>query len=56
MDLSIFDHNLIYNNNLYCLNKLGGKELCQIKVSEKYKKPTSQLYCQRYFNNIDFTW
>ena len=56
MNLCIFDHHLIKKNNLYCLNKLGSRELYQIQISEKYKKPTSQLYYERYFNKFDFDW
>ena len=41
-------------NNLYCLNKLGSRELYQIQKSEKYKKRTSPLYYVKYFNNFDF--
>ena len=43
-------------NNLYCLNKLWSRELYQIQISEKYEKPTSQLYYERYFNKFDFDW
>ena len=56
MNLCIFDHHLIKKNNLYCLNKLGSRELYQIQISEKYEKPTSQLYYERYFNKFDFNW
>ena len=56
MNLCIFDHHLIKKNNLYCLNKLGSRELYQIQISEKYKKATSQLYYEGYFNNFDFDW
>ena len=56
MNLCIFDHHLIKKNNLYCLNKLGSRELYQIQISEKYKKPTLQLHCERYFNKFDFDW
>ena len=37
----IFDHHLIKKNNLYYLNKLESRELYQIQISKKYKKPTS---------------
>ena len=43
-------------NNFYCLNKLGSRELYQIQISEKYKKPNSQLCYERYFNKFDFDW
>ena len=56
MNLCIFDHHLIKKNNLYCLNKLESRELYQIQISEKYEKPTSQLYYERYFNKFDFDW
>ena len=56
MNLCIFDHYLIKKNNLYCLNKLESKELYQIQIHEKYEKPTSQLYFERYFNKFDFDW
>ena len=56
MNLCIFDHHLIKKSNLYGLNKLGSRELYQIQISEKYKKPTSQLYYERYFNNFYFDW
>ena len=35
---------------------LRSRELYQIQISEKYKKPTSQLYYEGYFNNFDFDW
>ena len=44
MNLYICDHYLIKKNILYCLSKLGSREIYQIQISEKYKKPTSQLY------------
>ena len=44
MGLCIFDHDLIKINKLYCLNAMVNRELYQIQVSEKYKKPTSRLY------------
>ena len=57
MNLCVFDHHLIkkttYSNNL---SKLGIRELYQIQISEKYKKPNSQLYYEGYFNNFDFDW
>ena len=56
MNLCIFDHLLIKKSNLYCLNKLGNREAYQIQISEKYKKPTLQLYYERYFNKFDFDW
>ena len=56
INLCIFDHHLIKKNNLYCLNKLGRREVYQIQISEKYKKPTSQLYYEGYFNNFPFDW
>ena len=41
MNLCIFDHHLIKKKkNLYCLNKLGSRELYKIQISEKYVKPT----------------
>ena len=43
INLCILDHHLIERNNLYCLNRLGSRELYQIQISEKYKKPTSHL-------------
>ena len=36
--ISIFDHHLINKNNLYCLIKLGSRELYQIQISGKYIK------------------
>ena len=51
MNLWILDH-LIKKNNLYCLNKLGSRELYQMQISEKYEKPTSQLYYESYFNKL----
>ena len=57
VNLCIFDHHLTKKkNNFYCLNKLGSRELYQIQISEKYKKPNSQLYYERYFNKFDFDW
>ena len=56
MNLCIFDHPLIKKSNLYYLNKLKSRELYQIQISEKYKKPTSQLYYEKYFNKSDFDW
>ena len=56
INLCIFDCHLIEKNNLYCLNKLGSRELYQIQVSEKYKKRTLQLHYEGYFNNFDFDW
>ena len=56
MYLCIFDHHLIKKNNLYCVNKLGSRELYQMQICEKYKTPTLQLYYEGYFNNIDFYW
>ena len=53
MNLCIFDHHLIKKNNLYCLNKLGSREVYQIQISEKHEKPTSKLYYERYFNEFD---
>ena len=40
------------------MNKLESRELHQMQISEKYKKPTSQLYYERYFNKFDlkFDW
>ena len=38
------------------MNKLGSRELYQIQISEKYKKTTSHLYFEGYFNNFDFDW
>ena len=35
---------------------MGTRELYQIKISEKYKKPTLQLYNEGYLNNFDFDW
>ena len=52
-NLFIFDHHLIKKNNLYCLNKLGSRELYQIQISEK---PTLQLYCEWYFNKFVLDW
>ena len=56
MNLCTFDHHLIKRNNLYLLNKLGSRELYQIQIFEKYKKPTWQLYHEGYFNNFYFDW
>ena len=56
MNLCIFDHHLIKKNSLYCLNKLESRELYQIQISEKYKKPTSQLYHEGYLNKCDSDW
>ena len=55
MNLFIFDHHLI-KKNLYCLKKLGSRGLYQIQTSEKYEKPTLQLYYERYFNKFYFSW
>ena len=38
------------------MDKLGSKELYLIQISEKYKKPTLQLYYEGYFNNFHFHW
>ena len=54
--ISIFDHHLINKNNLYCLTKLGSRELYQIQISGKYIKSTLQLYYEGCFNNINFDW
>ena len=35
---------------------MESRELYQIQISEKYEKPTSQLYYERYFNKFDFDW
>ena len=56
MNLCIFDQHLIKKNKLYCLNKLGSRELYQIQISKNYKNPTLQLYYERYFNKFDFDW
>ena len=56
LNLCVFDHHLIKNNNSYCLNKLGSRELYQIQISGKYEKPTSQLYYERCFNKFDINW
>ena len=36
--------------------ELGSRELYQIQISEKYKRPTSQLFQEGYFNNFGFYW
>ena len=56
MNLCIFDQHLIKKNKLYCLNKLGSRELYQIQISKNYKNPTLQSYYERYFNKFDFDW
>ena len=38
------------------LKQSGSTELYQIKISEKYKTPTSPLYHEEYFNNNYFNW
>ena len=35
---------------------MESRELYQIKISESYEKPTSQLHYERYFNKFDFNW
>ena len=42
--------------DLIPLEKIRSRELYQIQVSEKYEKPTSQLYYEKYFNKFDFNW
>ena len=54
-NICIFVHHLI-KENLYCLNKLGSRELYQLQISEKYKRSTLKLYYEGYFSNIDFDW
>ena len=59
MNLCIFDYHLIKKKQLekkILLEQVGSRELCHIQISEKYKKPTSQLYYEGYFNNFDFDW
>ena len=56
MGLCIFDHHLYKKEQLVMLKQSGSTELYQIKISEKYKTPTSQLYHEEYFNNNYFNW
>ena len=44
VNLTIYDHNLIKNCQLYTLVKLVSKELYNISLCSMYEKPTSQCY------------
>ena len=48
----MFDHPLIKKS----LDKQGSRELYQIEISGKSKKPTFKLYYERYLNKFDFYW
>ena len=50
-NLLIQDHHLIKKNQILYLTKLNSNELYKIQIIIKYKKPTSQSYFEKIFNN-----
>ena len=50
------DHHLIKKNQILCLTKLNSNELYKIQIIIKYKKPTSQSYFEKNFNNSNLDW
>ena len=55
-NLLIRDHHLIKKNQILCLTKLNSNELYKIQIIIKYKKPTSQSYFEKFFNNSNLDW
>ena len=55
-NLFIQDHHLIKINQILCLTKLNSNELYKIQIIIKYKKPTSQSYFQKIFENSSLHW
>ena len=49
-----FDHHLIKETTYTVWTSWEVEN--QIQISEKYQKPTSRLYYERYFNKSDFDW
>ena len=55
-NLLIQDHHLIKEDQMLCLTKLSSNELCKIQIIIKYKKPTSQSYFEKIFENSNLDW
>ena len=55
-NLLIQDHHLIQENQILCLTKLNSNELYKIQIIIKYKKPISQSYFEKNFNNSNLDW
>ena len=56
VNLTIFDHNLIKNYQLYTLDKLISKELYNISLCSLYEKPTSQSYYEKLHETTNLNW
>ena len=58
----IQDHHIVIkkkktkNKNKLCLTKLNSNKLYKIQIIIKYKKPTSQSYFEKIFNNSNLDW
>ena len=49
--LSLYDHHLIKNNQVYPPGKLNSKEIFNILILGNYEKPTSQGYFKAFFES-----
>ena len=47
---------LIKNHHIYCLNKLGTKEIYSILIESTDSKPSSQMYYKNIFQNSNLDW
>ena len=55
-NLLIQDHHLIKKNYMFYLTKPKSNELYKIQIIIKYKKPKSQSYFEKIFENSNFDW
>ena len=55
-NLITFDHHILRNIEIYCLNKLTSNELYLIFVGTNTVKPTTQNYFENLFKRSQFNW
>ena len=55
-DLIIKEHHLIKKHQIYCLEKLNSRELCNMQLTPKVEKPTAQTYFEEIFQNSEYIY
>ena len=55
-NLLIKEHHLIKKHQIYCLEKVNSRELYNMQIILKVKKPTAQTYFEKNFWNPVLEW
>ena len=56
INLAIQEHRFIKKHQIFCLYKLGSKELYDIELLANFLRPTSEVYLENVFAGHIFQW